>query len=293
MLSILIPVYNYDCTALAGDLLKQGLALGVPFEIIVMDDGSTDFHAENTVIGNWPCCSFIVNGRNAGRAAVRNRLAEEARYGTLLFVDCDATVVSDNFLENYLPFIGRRLAVYGGCCYTAECPGAAYTLRWTYGRTYEARSAAVRNNDAGNTFSTFNFLIDKALFLSVKFDESIISYGHEDTLFGQRLAELEIVCFAVDNELQHNGIDDNRIFMRKTDEAVKTLYDLYLSGRYSVLLHRSRLFTTYHRLRKYGLYRLVGIVFRLFAPLLRKQLLGDRPSMHLYQLYKIGYMCTC
>ena len=40
-LSILIPVYNWDCTRLDRDLHFQGLTLDIPYEIIVADDCST------------------------------------------------------------------------------------------------------------------------------------------------------------------------------------------------------------------------------------------------------------
>ena len=42
MISILIPVYNNSCDRLVSDLHKQAEALGIEFEIIVMDDCSTD-----------------------------------------------------------------------------------------------------------------------------------------------------------------------------------------------------------------------------------------------------------
>ena len=41
MLSILIPVYNQDCTLLLGTLNEQASRLGVEFEIILAEDGSS------------------------------------------------------------------------------------------------------------------------------------------------------------------------------------------------------------------------------------------------------------
>ena len=41
-LSILIPVFNWDSSQLIKDLHFQGLELGIPYEIIITDDCSTD-----------------------------------------------------------------------------------------------------------------------------------------------------------------------------------------------------------------------------------------------------------
>lgn len=49
MLSILIPTYNFDCSAFVQVLSDQAEALHIPYEIIVCDDGSTD---ETSKIGN-------------------------------------------------------------------------------------------------------------------------------------------------------------------------------------------------------------------------------------------------
>ncbi len=42
MLSILIPTYNYNTFSLVEELTNQAIATGISFEIIVLDDGSTD-----------------------------------------------------------------------------------------------------------------------------------------------------------------------------------------------------------------------------------------------------------
>ena len=51
MISILIPVYNYDVTELVAELHRQCMDLGMPFEILCYDDGSqSDFKAKNQII---------------------------------------------------------------------------------------------------------------------------------------------------------------------------------------------------------------------------------------------------
>ena len=87
MLSILIPTYNYDVTRLVTELHRQALNTYVDFEILVMEDGSTQFLEENKAISNLQFCHYTALSHNIGRSAIRNRLADEARYGHLLFIE--------------------------------------------------------------------------------------------------------------------------------------------------------------------------------------------------------------
>ena len=91
MISILIPTYNFDCSAFVHELATQADALGVAYEIIVCDDGSPDEKSKvgNRVINNWPHCRFVELARNGGLARNRNHLGTLARYDYLLFLDSD------------------------------------------------------------------------------------------------------------------------------------------------------------------------------------------------------------
>ena len=99
MISILIPTYNYNITRLVTDLHQQAVDTCVDFEIIVMEDGSTRFVEKNKFVNDVEFCRHIVLKENIGRSAVRNSLADEAKYGHLLFLDCDAEVCSSRFVK--------------------------------------------------------------------------------------------------------------------------------------------------------------------------------------------------
>ena len=91
MLSILIPAYNYDVLPLVQELHNQASKAGIAFEIIVLDDASPD---KKTVEGNqkaglYEFTEFIINQNNSGRTLTRKKLAEKAKYDTLLFLDAD------------------------------------------------------------------------------------------------------------------------------------------------------------------------------------------------------------
>ncbi|MFT3753770.1 MAG: glycosyltransferase family 2 protein [Paludibacter sp.] len=288
MLSILIPAYNQDITRLVADLHQQAIDQYVDFEIIVLEDGSDKFIEENKSIQALTHCKHIISNRNIGRSAARNKLADESKYDHLLFMDCDAEVASPHFIEKYLAFCKENCVVIGGTAYDPVETNPDYSLRLTYGRKREARSALERGK---NNFATFNFLISKSIFNKVRFNESIRGYGHEDMLFGHQLHQLGYDFIQIENPLIHKGLDDNRTFLRKTEEGTRNLFLLYQTGRYPYLAKESKLLNTYIKIKKYGLVRLFALKFDATKHLLRWLLCRQSPSLLLYDFYKILFLC--
>jgi glycosyltransferase involved in cell wall biosynthesis len=292
MLSILIPTYNYNITRLVADLHQQAKGAYVDFEIIVMEDGSTLYVEENKQVNDLEYCHHIVLKVNTGRSAVRNKLADEARYDHLLFIDCDAEVCSSHFVDKYVTFCKDEGVVIGGTSYDPNENNPRYSLRLAYGRQREARTALERSNENTNhNFATFNFLISTSLFQKVRFDESIRGYGHEDTLFGHQLHELGTQFIHIENPLIHKGLDDNETFIRKTEEGTRNLFLLYKTGRYPFLADESKLLNTYIRIYKTGLSRLLAIAFTPLKPFLQNMLCKPYPSLRLYDIYKLLFIC--
>lgn len=292
MLSILIPTYNYNITRLVTDLYQQAKDTYVDFEIIVMEDGSTLYVEENKAIQDFEFCRHIVLKDNLGRSSVRNKLADNAKYNHLLFIDCDAEVCSPHYVEKYMSFCKEECVVIGGTAYDENENDPRYSLRLAYGRQREARSALERSNEhIYHNFATFNFLISKTLFQKVRFDESIRGYGHEDTLFGHQLHEYGIQFLQIDNPLIHKGLDDNEIFLSKTEEGTRNLYLLYKTERYPFLIDESKLLNTFVRIYKTGLTRFFATVFRILKPYLHIKLCQSSPSLRLYDIYKLLFLC--
>ena len=292
MLSILIPTYNYNITRLVADLHRQAVDTCVDFEIIVIEDGSTLYVEENKVVNDFEFCRVIILKENIGRSAVRNKLADEATYPHLLFIDCDAEVCSPHYVERYVSFCKEECVVIGGTAYDENENDPRYSLRLAYGRQREARTALERSNaHTYHNFATFNFLISASLFQQVRFDESIRGYGHEDTLFGHQLHELGIRFIPIENPLIHKGLDDNETFLRKTEEGIHNLFLLYKTGNFPYLADESKLLNSYIRIYKTGLTRLVATVFNILKPLLQNKLCHPSPSLRLYDIYKLLYLC--
>jgi len=292
MISILIPTYNYPITRLVTDLHRQAMDSYADFEIIVLEDGSTLFTEENKKVNDIQFCRHIVLPKNMGRSAIRNKLADMAKYDHLLFMDCDAEVCSPHYVEKYLTFCREECVVMGGTAYDPNEHEPRYSLRLAYGRQREARSALERSHHQQyNSFTTFNFLISKSVFNRVRFDENIRGYGHEDTLFGHQLHEIDCEFLHIDNPLIHKGLDDNQTFIRKTEEGTRNLFWLYETGRYPFLEAESKLLHSFVLLKKMGLTRFCAFKFSFFHRFLYKKLCSPNPSLHLYDFYKILFLC--
>jgi len=288
MLSILIPSYNYNIVKLVKDLHQQALEQFVDFEIVVMEDGSTQFIEQNIEIEKLRNCKYIILGKNIGRSAIRNKLADYAKFEHLLFMDCDAEVYSPHFVEKYLTFCNEECIVIGGTAYNPNEHNPAFSLRLKYGRKREARTALERTK---NSFSTFNFLISKSVFNRVRFAESIVGYGHEDMLFGHQIQQLGYEFIQIDNPLIHNGLDDNSTFIRKTEEGTRNLFFLYNSGNYPFLPNESKLLKMYIQLKKWKLDFLFAFLFDFMQNYLRYLLCKKNPSLTLFDFYKLIYLC--
>jgi glycosyltransferase involved in cell wall biosynthesis len=292
MLSILIPTYNYNITRLVTDLHQQAVNTNVDIEIIVIEDGSTLYIKENNAINELDFCRHIILNENVGRSAVRNKLADEAKYDYLLFIDCDAEVFSTHYIEKYIACCNKECVVIGGTIYDPKENDPRYSLRLAYGRQREARRALIRSNEnTYHNFATFNFLISKSLFQKVRFDESIRGYGHEDTLFGHQLHELGYRFIHIENPLIHKGLDDNETFIRKTEEGTRNLYLLYKTESYPYLVDESKLLNSFVIIYKSGLTSVFSFAFRIFKPYLQTKLCNPDPSLRLYDFYKLLFLC--
>ena len=103
MLSILIPIYNFDVRPLINDLQKQSELTGVEYEIICLDDGSTaHFKAIHKGLTTLSNVHYEELPQNLGRSKIRNQLAKMAQYDYLLFMDNDSGLTHPNYIQTYL-----------------------------------------------------------------------------------------------------------------------------------------------------------------------------------------------
>lgn len=285
-LSVLIPVFNHDCTTLASALSRQLAQLtvrGVRCELVVADDGSTDASAlaANGRIALLPLCRYIAGRVNVGRAAIRNFLASQAHYRWLLFIDCDMTLADDSLLERYLADEGHDV-VYGG--YVVG-QGNDACLRYAYERAnaYE-HTAERRTQRPYQHFHTANFMVSREVMLAHPFDESFRNYGYEDVLFGKQLRQAAITIAHVDNPVVFGSFEDNAHFVAKTEEGLRTLHD-----KRHLLRGYSRLLTVVEGIHLAPVRWLVRLWHWLFGSWERRWLCSSHPSLRVFKIYKIGY----
>lgn len=282
MISVLIPAYECTCYKLVEDLHAQLEQSGAEYEIIVLEDGGHDqvSHIANLKINDLSHCRYERRERNVGRAAIRNRLADEAQGDWLLFIDADAKMVREDFVSRYLSAAteGHTL-VCGGITHRPTPPARDCLLRWCYDRTYELHVGLVSPQ-----LSCFNFMVERSLFMKVRFDESIRTYGWEDVLLGVGLREQGAEIYTIDNPLLHDDADKSIRFIEKTKEALNTLH-----AHESLLLQHTRLGDAVRRLRRWHFDTLVRLLFLALRPLMERQLLGKHPNMKVFAAYKLGY----
>ena len=114
MISICIPIYNFNVLSLVETLILQGKEINQPFEIICIDDHSSDFFRKiNAPIETMDNIQFISLEKNIGRSKIRNMFIDISKFDKLLFIDCDCSVSSKMFLKNYLA-ISNFDVIYGG-----------------------------------------------------------------------------------------------------------------------------------------------------------------------------------
>jgi glycosyltransferase involved in cell wall biosynthesis len=253
MLSILIPVYAYDVGALVSDLHHQAQALSFQWEIRLLDDASGEvWQLANRPLADLAQVYYEELPENIGRAAIRNRLAEQANYDYLLFMDCDSGVDHADFLSLYCQHLPSTQVICGGRTYEPTRPPLPYRLHWHYGRQREVRSAAQRSKHPYEGFMTNNFVLPRRIYQNIQLDERLKQYGHEDTLFGLELAKAGIPLKHINNPLLHLGLEPADSWLRKQQQAIQNLYELYLDHPHL----RTRALNTWRWLHHFGLFRL-------------------------------------
>lgn len=289
MLSILIPTYDYDCRRLVSDLQAQAQQAGIAYEIIVTDDASPTaiYRERNREINRLGHCRLVELPENVGRARIRNRLADEARHEWLLFMDCDAEVISPTFIADYLRHTDAEV-ICGGLCHADTPASPAVSLRYAYEkRADRRRPARYRRARPYEQFTPFNFLIRRSLFQSIRFDETVRGYGHEDTLFGIALQHRGAAIRHIDNPLRHVGLEANSLFLEKTRSALRNLASME-----AAMQGHSSLLRAYGLLCRLRLHRLVAAWFRKHEPRLAAHLTGPSPRLAIFSAYKLGYYCA-
>ncbi|MFV5696106.1 glycosyltransferase family 2 protein [Flavobacterium sp. LB3P122] len=293
MLSILVPIYNYNVYPLVLELHRQSLESNIVFEIIVIDDGSnSEINEENNSINLLENCFFTPLNKNIGLSSNRNLLASKAKYINLLFIDGDSVIIKPNYVKDFIDAdaIENVDIIYGGRVHPETVFSSNQKLRWKYGRTIEDKTATRRNSAGYITLMFNNTLIKKDCFNQIKFDENLTKYGHEDTLFAYQASLSNLRVKHIDNPIEHSDIDESSIFISKVKNSLDNLNLIDLEHKIDP--NFVKILRLYHFFKKYKLNFVVASFYILLNKMLYKQLISNNPSLFLFNAYRIGYLCS-
>ena len=296
MLSICIPVYNFYVSELVQSLHDEAETLCIAYEILVSDNASKEnFRTENSLLSSLPNVRYLQSEINLERAGNRNFLFKTAKYPYILFMDCDSRVSKKDYIKDFLPYCTPGRICSGGRIYYPEKPeDKKLILHWKVGRKKESWTAKVRSKKPNNSFMSCNFLIDKNIFNVVTFDERLHGYCNEDTLFGIELKKKGIVISHIDNPLYHLGLEPAEIFLSKIEEGLQNYHKInFLYHNDPIFIEACKILRVEKKIKNLHLAKYCKYFFTVLRKMMYRNLIGKNPSLLVYDLYKLGYLCYC
>lgn len=288
MLTVCIPVYNYDCRKLIIELDKQAAELEIPIEILLIDDGSEKEYNDLYLSIAAGRIRLVTLPANRGRSAVRNLFEKEAAYDHLLFLDCDDKIIHSDFLRKYRDIIHSNDGVLcGGIVYQGEEPEQRKMLHWKYEKKNEQLLHSRRKSNPYQAFISNNFLIRKEDMVAVGFNETLRQYGHEDTLFGFDLFSKGIKITYIENPVLHADLNENSVFLKKTELAIENLVEILRIKSEKEFIQSVSLLKHFFRLQRVGVITLlVPFQDKIIGYCFQKLLPGTSSLLYL-KVYKL------
>ncbi len=287
MLSILIPTYNYNITTLVNTIWQQCKKKSYPFEIIVVDDCSSNLTLtkNNFEITKLENCKFLKNKHNIGRTATRNFLCKEAQYDWLLFLDADVIPKYEDFIQRFnLEENKNAEVIFGGISYDYKMPKQDELFRWEYGKKREAKPVSERLKEPYFIISQ-NLMIKKTVFIaSNTLNESV--YGL-DILFSNNLKKNKVNIKHIDNPVLHFGLETTNIFIEKSLEAVKTTF--LLENKNLLDCDLRPLQKSYLKLKKWNLDGFFSFIVSKLLNRMKVNFHSLKPNLFWFDLYRLHY----
>ena len=234
-LSVLIPVYNWDCGRLIGALVREILneGLNTDVEVHLFDDASEarfrDINRANVAHARQQgvAIQLTVASENTGRSAARNALIALAAGRWLLFLDADVLPDEPDFLRRYMAAATDAGAVCGGISYRQSASATADERFYLqYSSRASVADAAQRMRLPWAWVYTASVLVARDTISSVPFDGGFIGYGYEDLEWGLRISQQGGLRH-IDNTVTHLGLLSKSTLARKSAEAANNLVHLW------------------------------------------------------------------
>ncbi|MFN1218275.1 glycosyltransferase family 2 protein [Chryseobacterium kwangjuense] len=291
LLSVCIPVYNFDVRGLVSDLKKEISVNGVDAEIILIDDASDESFKNTHQILQNEVKNFIFLEKNIGRSRIRNLFQKYASGKYLLFLDCDGKITEPDFLKNYTDFIQKHPetdVIYGGRIVSASAPDDEHYLRWKFSVERENLPLDFRLNKPYLSFQTNNFVIKKDIFEKVDFNPAFQKYGYEDLLFAMDLKSEHIKIDHISNPIFNNDLESNGVYLGKVEESIESLAAMLNDKNLAAKLSEVKLVRLYTKLPFKALFGLILNGFTLKG--LEKKLSKRGVKLRYLDVYKLGLL---
>ncbi len=289
MITVAIPTYNYNVYPLVREAHKQLDKTGVPYEILVYDDASTQTFDTTDLLLTLSNVVYKKMPANLGRLALRYQMASEARYDWVLFMDADMFPKDRFFMAKLLKTIENKTAdvYFGGIDVPANPPSPQKILRWKYGKERESLPLDIRQKNPYKSLISGSICFNKNIFLTeAQVLLPLKKYGL-DAYFSYLLKKHDRTVVHYQNPATHLGFEDNPIFIKKTEEALQT---------YNYLISKKLMPTDYIKVTSYGQNFKKWTpsfvrqkLYRLIKPLLCRNLLSRNPSLFVFDIYKLLY----
>ncbi len=224
MVSIIIPAYNAENTI--EDALKAVVRQSYKekYEIIVVDDGSTDNTAH--IVEKYPGVK-LVHQENKGPATARNLGFKKSQGDFILFTDADCMPHKDWIKNALRHFTDKKIGVVDGSykignesSLLARCIHKEILYRHIYLMPLFPKC-----------FGSYNFCVRRNIFEEVKgFDEVYCSASGEDNDLSYKILNAGYkIYFAPEVLVQH----------RHTQELKKYLFEQYRHGFWRAKMYRT------------------------------------------------------
>jgi glycosyltransferase involved in cell wall biosynthesis len=217
-LSVLIPFFRDDATALLSALDAQGQSFAI--EILFYDDGSreTDLTArmEHAVKTSKAAVAVMTNQENNGRSATRNALFEAARADWVLFLDADMRPARETFLQSYLSLIEAQTGdiLFGGFEVEDRAEDADRNLHRALSEVSDCLTLDERQAAGPQYVASSNLCVRRDVLLKEPFDSGFSGWGWEDSEWAARVSK-RFTLLHVDNPAIHLGLETTETLLRR------------------------------------------------------------------------------
>lgn len=289
-ISVCIPVYQSYVTELVNEIVQQAESALIKYEVLLVDDASTgDYQRSNRSLAkNFEQVEYHQLPKNVGRSKIRNILAGKSTGDYCLFMDSDVHIHKTNFLQEYIHQLNEDSIqlIAGGCKYKMNKQAReGKQLRYKYGKFIEEITIG-QHGKITSPFLGCNFLVNRAVFHTVRFNEHITQYGFEDLLFALEFEKHFGEYQLIDNPVSIQDVDENVEYLRKTISSMKNLAILYHQKK---LLpeNQIRLLLVYEELKKKNLVNPFYAIAKNSLPVLLMNLNSANPSLKVFQFFKL------